>query len=246
VGWVEPAGPGKPLATWEIRAFFWKSSPSFSPPGLAETSTIIRWPSCTRFLIRELRAAIARMQDFAEERRAARFRISRTLPGRPETPGATRTRPQFAGPIRSLIFTAEFGFHEERCPSRPAVWACWAGDHLKVRQRFSGWGWWAVSLFYREGYFMQANQPRENWQVDYYRLPPIRANLPMDCRCSIAHGEPLGLPTVDTRFQQPLSFQAWKVKIGAAADVYLIDAKSAGRKRADLSQSHPARFNGGG
>ena len=73
-------------------------------------------------------------------------------------------------------FTAEFGFHET-LPIAAGGLGVLAGDHTKSASDL-GLGFVGISLFYREGYFMQAiNQ--ENWQTEYYTLLNPK-NLPVE------------------------------------------------------------------
>src|SRR6476661_2182365 len=83
-------------------------------------------------------------------------------------------------------FSAEFGFHET-LPIAAGGLGMLAGDHAKSASDL-GLGFVGVSLFYREGYFMQAfNQ--DNWQSEYYtRLNP--KNLPIEPVLN-SKGEPL-------------------------------------------------------
>ena len=120
--------------------------------------------------------------------------------------------------IRNPIayFSAEFGFHET-LPIAAGGLGILAGDHTKAASDL-GLGFVGISLFYREGYFMQAiNQ--DNWQTEYYtHLNP--KNIPIEPVLN-AHGEPL-VCTVEIGMSQ-VSFQAWRVNVGRAT-VYLIDA----------------------
>ncbi len=112
-------------------------------------------------------------------------------------------------------FSAEFGFHET-LPIAAGGLGVLAGDHTKSASDL-GLGFVGVSLFYREGYFMQeVNQ--DNWQTEYYTLlNPL--NLPLEpvldaqggpvvCAVKIAAGE--------------VRFRAWRVNVGRVP-VYLLD-----------------------
>ena len=113
-------------------------------------------------------------------------------------------------------FSAEFGFHET-LPIAAGGLGVLAGDHAKSASDLD-LGFVGVSLFYREGYFMQAID-HNNWQTEYYTLlnPP---NLPLEpvldekgntIVCSVRIG------TSDVHFQ------AWRVNVGRVP-VYLLDA----------------------
>jgi len=113
-------------------------------------------------------------------------------------------------------FSAEFGFHET-LPVAAGGLGVLAGDHAKSASDL-GVGLVGVSLFYREGYFMQSiNQ--DNWQTEHYTLLKPR-NLPLEPVLD-ARGEPLVL-TVGIAMSQ-VSFKAWEVKVGRLP-VYLLDA----------------------
>lgn len=113
-------------------------------------------------------------------------------------------------------FSAEFGFHET-LPIAAGGLGVLAGDHTKSASDL-GLGFVGISLFYREGYFMQAiNQ--ENWQTEYYsRLNP--RNLPMEPVLDVK-GEPVvESVTIATSI---VYFRAWRVNVGRAV-VYLLDS----------------------
>jgi starch phosphorylase len=112
-------------------------------------------------------------------------------------------------------FSAEFGFHET-LPIAAGGLGVLAGDHAKSASDL-GLGFVGVSLFYREGYFMQAfNQ--DNWQSEYYTLLNPK-NLPIEPVLDVK-GEPLVL-TVEIAMNQ-VAFQAWRVNVGRCS-VYLLD-----------------------
>ena len=113
-------------------------------------------------------------------------------------------------------FSMEFGFHES-LPIAAGGLGVLAGDHAKSASDL-GLGFFGISLFYREGYFMQAIN-HDNWQTEYYaNLHP--ENLPME-------------PVVDTKGDQivcrvkialkDVFFHAWRVNVGRIP-IYLIDA----------------------
>lgn len=112
-------------------------------------------------------------------------------------------------------FTAEFGFHET-LPIAAGGLGILAGDHAKSASDL-GIGFVGISLFYREGYFMQAiNQ--DNWQTEYYtRLHP--KNLPIEPVLD-PKGDPL-VSSVSIATSQVL-FKAWRVNVGRNP-VYLLD-----------------------
>ncbi|HXT40818.1 MAG TPA: alpha-glucan family phosphorylase [Candidatus Angelobacter sp.] len=127
--------------------------------------------------------------------------------GRENCPGLLRN------PV--AYFSAEFGFHET-LPIAAGGLGVLAGDHTKSASDL-GLGFVGVSLFYREGYFMQAfNQ--DNWQSEYYTLLNPK-NLPIEPVLD-AKGEPLVL-TVEIAMNQ-VAFQAWRVNVGRCS-VYLLD-----------------------
>jgi starch phosphorylase len=113
-------------------------------------------------------------------------------------------------------FSAEFGFHET-LPIAAGGLGVLAGDHAKSASDL-GLGFVGVSLFYREGYFMQSlNQ--DNSQTEYYTLLNPR-NLPIEPVLD-ARGEPLvcsvGIAAA------PVSYKVWRVNVGRVP-VYLLDS----------------------
>lgn len=119
---------------------------------------------------------------------------------------ASQHAPQFEkNPI--AYFSAEFGFHES-LPIAAGGLGILSGDHTKSASDL-GLGLVGVSLFYREGYFMQSiNQ--DNWQVEYYsHLNP--KNLAMEPVLN-AKGEPI-VCSVEIDLSQ-VYFQAWRVNVG--------------------------------
>jgi len=113
-------------------------------------------------------------------------------------------------------FTAEFGFHET-LPIAAGGLGILAGDHAKSASDL-GLGFVGVSLFYREGYFMQAVNS-ENWQVDSYsQLHP--ENLPVEPVLD-ADGKPL-ICSVDLAMSE-VFFKTWRANVGRVP-VYLLDA----------------------
>ncbi len=119
---------------------------------------------------------------------------------------ASQYAPQFEkNPI--AYFSAEFGFHES-LPIAAGGLGILSGDHTKSASDL-GLGFVGVSLFYREGYFMQSiNQ--DNWQVEYYsHLNP--RNLAMEPILN-AKGEPVTC-SVEIDLAN-VYFQAWRVNVG--------------------------------
>ncbi len=112
-------------------------------------------------------------------------------------------------------FSAEFGFHET-LPIAAGGLGVLAGDHAKSASDL-GLGFVGVSLFYREGYFMQAINA-DNWQTEYYtRLDP--RNLPMEPVLD-PRGEPLvGMVRLAA---STVGFRAWRVNVGRCP-VFLLD-----------------------
>ncbi|MGC8744719.1 MAG: alpha-glucan family phosphorylase [Verrucomicrobiia bacterium] len=119
---------------------------------------------------------------------------------------ASQYAPQFEkNPV--AYFSAEFGFHES-LPIAAGGLGILSGDHTKSASDL-GLGFIGVSLFYREGYFMQSiNQ--DNWQTEYYsRLNP--KNLAMEPVLN-AMGEPV-VCSVEIDLAN-VYFQAWRVNVG--------------------------------
>ena len=112
-------------------------------------------------------------------------------------------------------FSAEFGFHET-LPIAAGGLGMLAGDHAKSASDL-GLGFVGISLFYREGYFMQAiNQ--DNWQTEFYTLLKPE-NLPIEPVLD-AKGEPVqGSVKIATN---QVYFRAWRVNVGRIP-VYLLD-----------------------
>ncbi len=113
-------------------------------------------------------------------------------------------------------FSAEFGFHET-LPIAAGGLGVLAGDHAKSASDL-GLGFVGVSLFYREGYFMQEINA-DNWQTEYFSLLNPR-NLPMEPVLD-ARGEPIITSVKITT--SAVSFRAWRVNVGRVP-VYLLDA----------------------
>jgi glycogen phosphorylase len=112
-------------------------------------------------------------------------------------------------------FSAEFGFHET-LPIAAGGLGVLAGDHTKSASDL-GIGFVGISLFYREGYFMQEINA-DNWQTEYYSLLNPR-NLPLEPVLD-PRGEPvLGSVKIGTT---AVYFRAWRVSVGRA-QVYLLD-----------------------
>ncbi len=112
-------------------------------------------------------------------------------------------------------FSAEFGFHET-LPIAAGGLGMLAGDHAKSASDL-GLGFVGISLFYREGYFMQTiNQ--DNWQTEYYTLLQPK-NLPIEPVLD-AKGEPI-IGSVRIATSQ-VYYQAWRVNVGRIP-VYLLD-----------------------
>jgi len=113
-------------------------------------------------------------------------------------------------------FSAEFGFHET-LPIAAGGLGVLAGDHAKSASDL-GIGFVGLSLFYREGYFMQAiNQ--ESWQTEYFTLLNPR-NLPIEPVLN-PKGDPL-VCSVGIATSQ-VAFKAWRANVGRNP-VYLLDA----------------------
>jgi len=119
-----------------------------------------------------------------------------------------------ANPV--AYFSAEFGFHET-LPIAAGGLGVLAGDHSKSASDLDI-GFVGISLFYREGYFMQAIDAN-NWQTEYYdRLDP--ALLPLEPVLD-ADKKPV-VCEVDIAMAR-VRFRAWRVNVGRVP-VYLLDA----------------------
>jgi starch phosphorylase len=112
-------------------------------------------------------------------------------------------------------FSAEFGFHET-LPIAAGGLGILAGDHTKSASDL-GIGFVGISLFYREGYFMQTVN-HDNWQTEYYSmLHPER--LPMEAVVGPDGKQIVCTVQIATA---KVSFQAWRVQVGRST-VYLLD-----------------------
>jgi len=113
-------------------------------------------------------------------------------------------------------FSAEFGFHET-LPIAAGGLGILAGDHTKSASDLDI-GFIGISLFYREGYFMQQiNQ--DNWQIEFYTLLNPD-NLPLEPVLD-AKGQPR-VCAVEIEMTD-VYFQAWRVNVGRSV-VYLLDS----------------------
>ena len=112
-------------------------------------------------------------------------------------------------------FSAEFGFHET-LPIAAGGLGMLAGDHAKSASDLD-LGFVGISLFYREGYFMQAIN-HENWQTEYYTLLDPK-NLPIEPVLDENGGRIKGSVRIATN---EVHFQAWRVNVGRIP-VYLLD-----------------------
>ena len=91
-----------------------------------------------------------------------------------------------------------------------------AGDHAKSASDL-GLPFVGISLFYRQGYFMQAIND-ENWQTEYYSMLNPK-NLPMEPVLD-AKGEPLTCMVQVATSQ--VRFKVWRVNVGRIP-LYLMD-----------------------
>jgi starch phosphorylase len=134
--------------------------------------------------------------------------------GQEDTWGRKQAPALRANPV--AYFSAEFGFHET-LPIAAGGLGVLAGDHSKSASDLDI-GFVGISLFYREGYFMQAIDAN-NWQTEYYdRLNP--ANLPLEPVLD-ASGEPV-ICELEIAMAR-VRFRAWRVNVGRVP-VYLLDA----------------------
>jgi len=150
--------------------------------------------------------------DFARRVRQVLERFDAYL-HRTDTWAATHAPALGRRPV--AYFSAEFGFHET-LPIAAGGLGVLAGDHAKSASDL-GLGFVGVSLFYREGYFMQSFNA-ENWQTEYYSLLDPR-NLPVEPVLD-PRGEPL-IGTVRIA-AATVAFRAWRVNVGRCP-VYLLD-----------------------
>ena len=112
-------------------------------------------------------------------------------------------------------FSAEFGLHET-LPIAAGGLGILAGDHAKSASDL-GLPFVGISLFYRQGYFMQTIN-EENWQTEYYsRLNP--QNLPMEAVLD-AKGEHLTCMIQIATSQ--VKFKVLRVNVGRIP-IYLMD-----------------------
>jgi starch phosphorylase len=152
-------------------------------------------------------------RDFARRVRSVLHEFDRYLGETPTWAG--ECAPQLAQhPV--AYFSAEFGFHET-LPIAAGGLGVLAGDHTKSASDL-GLGFVGVSLFYREGYFMQEiNQ--DNWQTEYFSFLNPR-NLPVEPVLD-PRGEPvIGAVKIATA---TVSFRAWRANVGRVP-VFLLDA----------------------
>jgi starch phosphorylase len=152
-------------------------------------------------------------RDFAERVRAVVHKFDHYLQDE-NTWAREHAAPLLKEPV--AYFSAEFGFHET-LPVAAGGLGVLAGDHTKSASDL-GIGFVGISLFYREGYFMQEiNQ--DNWQTEYYTLLNPK-NLPIEPVLD-AQGEPVvGTLRIATSV---VSFRAWRVNVGRVP-VYLLDS----------------------
>jgi starch phosphorylase len=150
--------------------------------------------------------------DFAQRVQAVLARFEAYL-GEKDTWGRQHAPALLRNPV--AYFSAEFGFHET-LPIAAGGLGVLAGDHAKSASD-QGLGFVGISLFYREGYFMQEINP-DNWQTEYYTLLNPR-NLPMEAVLD-ARGEPVVCSVKIAA--SVVRFRAWRVNVGRVP-VYLLD-----------------------
>ncbi|MDA0752793.1 MAG: alpha-glucan family phosphorylase [Verrucomicrobia bacterium] len=112
-------------------------------------------------------------------------------------------------------FSAEFGL-SETLPIAAGGLGILAGDHAKSASDL-GLPFVGISLFYRQGYFMQTIN-EENWQTEYYSILNPR-NLPMEAVLD-AKGEQLTCMVQIATSQ--VKFKVWQVNVGRIP-LYLMD-----------------------
>ena len=155
-----------------------------------------------------------RLQDpgFAQEVRMVLDQFEAYLQA-PDTWAAEQASQLQEKPI--AYFSAEFGL-SETLPIAAGGLGVLAGDHAKSASDL-GLSFVGISLFYRQGYFMQAIND-ENWQTEYYSMLNPK-NLPMEPVLD-AKGEPLTC-MVQVATNQ-VRFKVWLVNVGRIP-LYLMD-----------------------
>ena len=155
-----------------------------------------------------------RLQDpgFAQEVRRVLDQFEAYLQA-PDTWAAEQASQLQEKPI--AYFSAEFGL-SETLPIAAGGLGVLAGDHAKSASDL-GLPFVGISLFYRQGYFMQAIND-ENWQTEYYSMLNPK-NLPMEPVFD-AKGEPLTCMVQIATSQ--VRFKVWRVNVGRIP-LYLMD-----------------------
>ena len=155
-----------------------------------------------------------RLQDagFAQEVRGVLDQFEAYLRA-PDTWAAEQASQLQEKPI--AYFSAEFGL-SETLPIAAGGLGVLAGDHAKSASDL-GLPFVGISLFYRQGYFMQAIND-ENWQTEYYSMLNPK-NLPMEPVLD-AKGEPLTCMVQVATSQ--VRFKVWRVNVGRIP-LYLMD-----------------------
>lgn len=155
-----------------------------------------------------------RLQDpsFAQEVRRVLDQFEAYLQS-PDTWAAEQVSQLHEKPI--AYFSAEFGL-SETLPIAAGGLGVLAGDHAKSASDL-GLPFVGISLFYRQGYFMQAIND-ENWQTEYYSMLNPK-NLPMEPVLD-AKGEPLTCMVQVATSQ--VRFKVWRVNVGRIP-LYLMD-----------------------
>ncbi len=155
-----------------------------------------------------------RLQDpgFAQEVRRVLDQFEAYLQA-PDTWAAEQANQLQEKPI--AYFSAEFGL-SETLPIAAGGLGVLAGDHAKSASDL-GLPFVGISLFYRQGYFMQAIND-ENWQTEYYSMLNPK-NLPMEPVLD-AKGEPLTCMVQVATSQ--VRFKVWRVNVGRIP-LYLMD-----------------------
>jgi len=155
-----------------------------------------------------------RLQDpgFAQEVRRVLDQFEAYLQA-PDTWAAEQASQLQEKPI--AYFSAEFGL-SETLPIAAGGLGVLAGDHAKSASDL-GLPFVGISLFYRQGYFMQAIND-ENWQTEYYSMLNPK-NLPMEPVLD-AKGEPLTCMVQVATSQ--VRFKVWRVNVGRIP-LYLMD-----------------------
>lgn len=132
-------------------------------------------------------------------------------------------------------FSAEFAIHES-LPIYSGGLGVLAGDHAKSASDL-GVPLVGISLFYRQGYFLQKIAPH-GWQEEYYPLLD-RNDLPVDLVLDSV-GNPL-IVSVEMQ-QSQIRIQTWRLNVGSTV-IYLLDTQLT--ENEDYNRELTSRVYGG-